>query len=214
MISSIETLRADNSPAPPTLVESIEQMIDRRDKIWRDVMEAEHPAMRDLNTLRTTNEALEPMLHLTDGPTTKVLSPARNRIERLRSQLCRIFITRVELEITAAQRDDSIEPARRAASAFLASSYACIFILVLFVLSVASASAQTVELSVKPTPTPSDFTLRIPTVTKLSIQCGNGWIEISTKTGNVQFTGDCNPDDASRIFWKTVERTYPSLFPK
>ncbi|MCA1659910.1 MAG: hypothetical protein LC642_05140 [Verrucomicrobiaceae bacterium] len=147
-------MRTENSPAPD-LVAAIEQMIDERDSLWRHVMEAAHPTMPDLNRLRTLNEALDPMLRLTDGPTTKVLSPARARIEQLRSQLCRIFITRVEVEIIAVQRDDTIEPARSAARAFLASSYASILVLVLFVLSVASASAQTVEIYPRPTATPS-----------------------------------------------------------
>jgi hypothetical protein len=75
----------------------IREFISERDKLWAV---ARHAATPDaLRQLRTANEAVEPMLQLTNGPTTIVLDADAARVERCAVGICSEFISRAEQEI-------------------------------------------------------------------------------------------------------------------
>ncbi len=52
--------------------------------------------------------------------------------------------------------------------------------------------------------------LKFDPIRSLKITCGKGWIVIDSQTGNVTFE-DCNPNESSRAFWKTITLAFPEI---
>ena len=85
-------------PTLSEIIESIDRLVDRRDKIWKRLTKAESGtiALAELAALRDANEAVTTALN--DDGISAALSQL-GRIEKMRCTVCNGFIASAEIEI-------------------------------------------------------------------------------------------------------------------